>query len=146
LEPTVDLAPGSERLALARELAAVVRQNIADHAEKRAEFCRLRGAVAVVADDTGVALTLRFEYGRLVVHAGVVGIPDVTLRGSAERIRDLAALPALTVRGLARSRSDARLILGSTVRSLRGGDLKVYGFVLHPRLVLRTLRVLSKNA
>jgi hypothetical protein len=146
LEPTVDLAPGSERLALAKELAAVVRQNVADHPEKRAVFCRLRGAVAVVADDMGVALTLRFEYGRLVVHAGVVGIPDVTFLGSATLIRDLAALPALTVRGLARSRSEARHTLGATFRSLRGGDLKVYGFALHPRLVLRTLRVLSRNA
>ena len=79
----IDVAPGAESLPLAASLAELVRRNIGRDAAKRAEFDRLRGAVAVVADDHRTSLTLRFDFGHLVVHTGVVGVPDITLLWSA---------------------------------------------------------------
>jgi hypothetical protein len=86
-EALIDVAPGAESLPLAASLAELVRRNIGRDAAKRAEFDRLRGAVAVVADDHQTSLTLRFDFGRLVVHTGVVGVPDITLLGPIAVLR-----------------------------------------------------------
>src|SRR5690349_21049096 len=103
-------------------LAELVRRNVARDRGKRAEFDRLRGAVAVVAVDHPTALTLRFDFGRLIVHDGVVGVPDITLRGPLSALEGLGEHRARTF--------GAR------------GDLTVYGLWTHPLMVRRLFRVL----
>ncbi len=137
----IDLAPGAESVRLAREIAAGVQANVARDARKRADFERLRGAVALVADDGGTALTLRFDFGRLVIHTGVVGIPDITVRGPTELLEGLGDLPlpgmaAVAAKWLARGSGRA------AVRN--GGELKIYGLATHPFLIRRLFSVLSK--
>ncbi len=53
----------------------------------------MRGAVGVVADDAGTALTLRFDFGRVTVHEGLVGVPTITIRGGRDDIAALADIP-----------------------------------------------------
>lgn len=143
VEPVVDLAPGAESDPLARLFADLVREGVRD-ARARRDFERLRGAIGVVADDTDSALTLRFDFGRLTVHEGLVGVPTVTIRGSTEDIRALADLPASDWRVVpALASRGGRQALLTVARALRGRRLKIYGLVLHARLVLRLLRVLS---
>jgi len=77
VDPVIDLSPGAEHDPLARSFAEIVRANVARDWQK-SEFSRLRGAAAIVADDAGTALTLRFDFGRLTIHEGLVGTPDVT--------------------------------------------------------------------
>jgi hypothetical protein len=144
----IDVAPGAESLPLAVSLAELVRRNIGRDAAKRAEFDRLRGAVAVVADDHLTSLTLRFDFGHLVVHTGVVGVPDITLLGP---IAVLEALGALKARGLLPLRG-LRSVVGLARGELREGgagrgwdELKIYGLWTHPVLVRRLLRVLSER-
>jgi hypothetical protein len=144
----IDVAPGAESLPLAASLAELVRRNIGRDAAKRAEFDRLRGAVAVVADDHPTSLTLRFDFGHLVVHTGVVGVPDITLLGP---IAVLEALGALKARGLFPLQG-LRGVVGLAWGELREGgagrgwgDLKIYGLWTHPILVRRLLRVLSER-
>jgi hypothetical protein len=127
----IDIAPGAESSPLAASLAELVRRNIARDKAARAEFDRLRGAVAIVADDEGAALTLRFDFGRLVVHTGVVGVPDLTLRGPIDALARLGELRAGGLVGFVRA-SDL-------------GTLKLYGLRTHPLMVRRLLRVLSEG-
>ena len=146
MEPVVDLAPGAEHDPLAMRFAEIVRNNLGNAWQER-EFLRLRGSVAVFADDAGTALTLRFDFGRLTIHEGVVGIPDVTIRGG---IHDIEALTRLPVHGLTRIPSvlgdrAGRAAIGSVARALRGRSLKIYGLVFHARFVMRLLRVLSRS-
>lgn len=147
MEPVVDLGPGADRNPLARVLADLVRSNASRSAQRR-ELERLRGSIAVVADDAGSALTLRFDFGRLTVHEGIVGVPDVTLRGRSADIEALADLPFRTRLGLPvampgdRSGRRAVMVLWS---ALRGRRIKIYGLLSHPRLVFRLLRVLARR-
>ena len=146
MEPVVDLAPGAEHDPLATRFAEIVRDNLRNAWQER-EFLRLRGSAVIFADDAGTALTLRFDFGRLTIHEGVVGIPDVTIRGG---IADIEALTQLPVGGLARlpsilGRSDGRAAIGSVASALRSRSLKIYGLVFHARFVMRLLRVLSQS-
>jgi hypothetical protein len=148
LEPFIDLASGAEGLELARDLALLVRENVERDASKRTHFNRLRGSVAIIADDVGTALTLRFDYGRLIIHEGLVGVPDVTLRGGTAVLQSLSDVPSPTLVGIslgALGDHGARDALSRLAKAMRNGDLKIYGLLLHPRLVTRLLHVLSRK-
>jgi hypothetical protein len=143
----IDVAPGAESQPLARELSDLVRSNVLRDAKKRDAFQKLRGAVAVVADDFGTALTLRFDFGRLVVHEGVIGIPDVTIRGSTRLLESLGELRSRTFPGLAAGilrKGVTRATFNASARD-GAGELKIYGLVAHPLFVHRLLRVLSRG-
>ncbi len=149
MDPVIDLAPGAEDVPLARMLAALVRENVLRDCETHAAFDRLRGAVAIVADDRGTALTLRFDFGRLVIHTGVIGVPDVTIRGPESLLEALGdvprpSLPALTL-GILRD-GGARAALGDLARRAAPSELKMYGLLAHPALVQRLLLVLSRQS
>src|ERR1700690_1702494 len=82
-------------------LADLVRQNLEAKPHKKADFEALGGSVSIVADDADVALTLRFERGgKLTIHDGIVGIPDVTIRGPSDGILPLSNRPLFTRFGL----------------------------------------------
>jgi hypothetical protein len=148
LQPVVDLAPGTEKNPLAQMFAELVRSNVGS-AWQRREFERLRGSAAIVADDAGTALTLRFDFGRLTVHEGLVGVPDITILGSISEIEALTNLPFITRFGVPLPRlgdASGRAALSHVVKALRERDLKIYGLVFHARFVVRMLRVLSREA
>lgn len=146
---SIDLAPDAHENGLATMLAELVRQNLAAKPHKNTDFATLAGTVAIVADDVDVALTLWFERlpgGRLTIHDGIVGIPDVTIRGPSEVIMALSNLPIAKALGLPipnpRNREaveTARAVIGA----VRQGKLHVYGMVFHPILVMRLTRVMS---
>jgi hypothetical protein len=147
--PVIDVAPGAETQPLARELAELVRGNVQRDPAKQADFDRLRGAVAIIADDRSIALTLRFDFGRLVVHTGVIGTPDVTLRGPSLVLAALGDLPRQSLPsvagGILRGASPSAALLGPLGERARG-QLKIYGLLTHPVMVRRLLSVLSKHA
>jgi hypothetical protein len=146
VELVVDLAPGAEHDRLARWFADAARAAAASEPSRR-EFSRLRGSVGVVADDTGTALTLRFDFGRLTIHEGLVGVPTVTLRGNTEDLERLLTLPLSRRRalGLLSDRQERRELL-ALLSALGRRRLKIYGLGLHAPLVLRILRVLSRQS
>src|SRR5947207_2964305 len=103
MDPIIDLAPGAEDNGLATMLADLVRQNIQAKPHKRADFDALDGTIAIVADDAEVALTLRFSSssarggaGKVTIYDGIVGIPDVTIRGTSDTILALSNMPLST--------------------------------------------------
>jgi hypothetical protein len=147
MQTDVQLAPGAEENGLATMLADLVRQNLEAKPRKKADFRALDGRVCIVAEDADVALTMCFERGgRLTIHDGVVGIPDVTIRGSSEVILALSNMPLATPLGLPipdpRDReavSTVRTVMGA----MRDGKLVVYGMVLHLPIVMRLTKVMS---
>lgn len=148
-QPDVQLAPGAEENGLAVMLADLLRQNLEAKPHKKADFEALGGSVAIVADDADVALTLRFERGgKVTIHDGIVGIPDVTIRGPSDGILALSNIPLFTRFGLPiPNPNDPQEV--KTMRDLfalmREGKLHVYGMAFHPALVMKLTRVMSIN-
>jgi len=139
----IDLAPGAEHVPLARELVLAVQTNVARDRARRADFEKLRGAVALVADDSATSLTLRFDFGRLVVHTGVIGVPDVTIRGATRTLEALGNVrrPGL---GAAATRALRSWVTASDPDRDAPGGLQIYGRATHPFLVRRFFSVVSK--
>jgi hypothetical protein len=149
--PYVALAPGAEENGLAIMLGDLVRQNLEAKPKKMVDFDALDGRVSIVADDADVALTMVFARragGSLTIHDGIVGIPDVTIRGPAEAILALSNMPLATALGLPlpspRDR-EALKTVRDLMRSMREGKLHFYGMLLHLPLVMKLTRVMSVN-
>ncbi len=145
VEPVIDLAKGAEQSELACALAESVRDHVHEGV-RRELFLRLKGSYALVTSAPSSVLTLRFDFGRLTIHEGVVGLPDMTISGTQESIRLLTSvryrgrslLPSL------RSASD-REALGMVLRALRQRRIKVYGWWSHPRQLLRLARLFGAD-
>lgn len=151
----IRLAPGAEENGLAVMLSDLVRQNLEAKPQKRADFERLARpaggrarSICIVAEDAEVALTLKFEGGDLVIHDGIVGIPDVTIRGGSDTILALSNLPLTRPLGLPlpdpRDR-EAVKTLKSVVNDVISGRFHVYGMAFHLPMLMRLTRVMSVN-
>lgn len=138
----MDLAPGAEHDPLARHFVDAMRRALQDEGRRRV-FRRLRGAVGVVADDAATALTLRFDFGRLTVHEGLVGVPTITIRGPSGDIRELSSIPFTRLGAIDLRRLGALAAVRRVAGALGKRRLKVYGMLTHPRLVVSLLRLLS---
>ena len=88
----VHVAPSAEENGLANMLATMLRQNLEDHPERARVLEKLRGRLAIFAEDAEVAITWVFEGGEATVHDGIVGIPDLTIRGGFEPIGDMSRM------------------------------------------------------
>ncbi|HMR80377.1 MAG TPA: hypothetical protein PKD61_34955 [Polyangiaceae bacterium] len=145
MDPVVDLAPGAEHEPLARTLADAVEAAVRVP-ERRRDFERLRGTVGIVLDDTASALTLRFDFGRLTIHEGLVGVPTVTVRGDRDNIQALTRLSLFGKKATPNTRGERRAQLRRIAAAWAGRRLKIYGLLSHPRFVLRFLAALSPPA
>ena len=149
MQTAIELAPGAEDNGFATMLAELVRQNLEAKPHKKADLAAIRdAAVALVADDADVALTLRFQNGRVTIFDGIQGIPDVTVRGTAETIMAMSNMPMTKRLGLpipARGDAAGKELVRSVLRALRSGELKIYGGLLHFGLMSRFSKVMSVN-
>jgi len=148
MQPSISLAPGAENNGFATMLADLVRQNLEAKPHKRADFDALSATVAIVADDADVALTLAFAHGSLVVHDGIVDVPEVTIRGTADVIMAMSNVPL--TRRLALPFPDLRdrqevAIIREIVAAMRAGTFHAYGLATHLPTMLRLTRVMSVN-
>lgn len=145
MKTNVALAPGADDNLLATWLAERVATNVRDSAVAQRDFFKLRAAVVMVAPDRRLQATLRFDHGYLTVHDGMIGVPDVTICADLPILEALTRL-RLSVRGgwpLPRLGEGGLRAWREALGELLGGELKIYGLLGHPRLVLRVLRVLS---
>jgi hypothetical protein len=148
VEASIVFAAGADDNPLGVWAADVVRQNVADRDSARRAFEALRAAVAMVAPDRRLQVTLRFDHGYLTIHDGMIGIPDVTLCGDYQVLMGIGEVPlsrrgSLPLPPWSRAR---RADWTRTLLEVASGELKIYGLWAHPRLVTRLLRVLSHNA
>jgi hypothetical protein len=146
--PTIELAPGAENNGFATMLADLVRQNLEAKPHKTGDFDALSGTIAIVADDADVALTLAFDRGRLVVHDGILNVPDVTIRGTADVIMAMSNIP-LTKRfalPIPNRKNKAEVaVMREIGAAMRAGTFHAYGMATHLRTMLRLTRVMSVN-
>lgn len=147
---SISLAPGAENNAFATMLADLVRQNLESKPHKAKDFHALakgRGAsIALVADDAEVALTLEFKDGKLVLHDGILGVPDVAVRGSADSIMAMSNIPLTRPLALPIPTDRTSLdVLRDMVRATRTGELHVHGMLGNFRVLSRLTRVMSVN-
>jgi hypothetical protein len=138
-ESRIELAPGAENNGLAAMLSDLILQNLNDKPQKRDDFAKLRGRVAIVAEDAGVSLTLVFEGNMLTLHDGIVGVPDVTVRANSDDIVQMS-LMELTRWGLPNPRGEATR---AVVQKSKRGEIRVFGALLHWPLVMRFTRLMS---
>lgn len=125
------MAPGAEDNGLATMLATLARQNLDDHPEREAAIAKLRGRVAIIAEDADVALTLELAGGRVVLHDGIVGIPDLTIRGGFEQIGDMSRMESIGA--LPDPRGEVNRAMWAALRS---GKLRIWGLPRSLRLLL----------
>lgn len=146
MQPIVDLAPGAEDNPLAVRLGELIRDNLARRPELSAELRAIRASVLVVPQDTGASLTMRFDHGRVTLHDGAIGVPTVTFCADEAALLRLpliafhrrVALPVLGIR-----RPSAGAPLRELAAQVARGELKIYGLLAHPRLVLALLHLVS---
>ncbi|MBK8216311.1 MAG: hypothetical protein IPK71_21475 [Myxococcales bacterium] len=142
---SIALAPGAEENGLASMLAELVRQNLDAKPHKLKDFYALRGSYAIVADDADVALTLRFAFGHLTVHDGIVSVPDVTIRATSDVVMALSNMPVGPF-GLPIPENDMqRDVLKQAMSALRAKSFQIYGGFAHFAMLQRLTRVLSVN-
>lgn len=118
----IELAPGADENGLATMLATLMAENLESHPALGRTFARLAGRVAIVAVDAGVALTLEFRRGRVVLHDGIVGIPDLTIRGGFEQIGDMSRMESI-----GRLPDPRGEVNRSMWRALRDKQLRIFG-------------------
>lgn len=140
MEPLIELYPGAEDNGLASMLAQMLRQNLDDHADKKAAFGKLVGRVAIVATDLDMAVTLDFRGGALSIHDGIAGIPDVTVRAGYEQIMQMSLVELRGPLGLPDPKGEvAREVFSASV----DGRIVVHGALAHLPLMARLTRVMS---
>jgi hypothetical protein len=136
---SIELAPGASDNGLAIMMATMMSQNLEDHPDRKDTFDRLVGRIAIVAEDADVALTMELLGGRVIVHDGIVGIPDVTIRGSAELIADLSRMETGRF-GLPDPRGEVNRAM---VAALRARKLRIFGLPAGLVLLARLGKVLA---
>ena len=103
-------------------LSTLMRQNLEDHPERIAAFGAMRGSLAIFAEDAEVSITITCDGQRAVFSDGIVGIPDLTLRGGFEQIGDLSRMESL-----GRLPDPRGPVNQAMFRALRDGRLRVHG-------------------
>jgi hypothetical protein len=139
---SIALAPGAEENGFAVMLTHLLRQNLDAHPEKARDLAGIgRGSVSIVAEDAEVALTLAFERGTVLVQDGIVGIPDLAIRGDADTILALSNIPTPSLR--AWRTPEVQRHLRDVAGALRKKTLRFHGAILHAPTMLRVARLLS---
>lgn len=134
----IELAPGADENGLATMLATLMAQNLADHPDRARTLSHLAGRVAIVAEDADVALTIELAPARVVFHDGIVGIPDLTIRGGFEQIGDMSRMESIGP--LPDPRGEVNRAMA---RALRDKKLRIFGLPWSLRLLLGIGEVLA---
>jgi hypothetical protein len=138
--PRIELANGASENGFALMLSELIRQNLDDRPEKRRDFHRLRGRIAIVVEDARVAVTLEFDASGLVVHDGIAGLPDLTIRTDSEMVTEMSLVEILPVLGVPDPRREHAK---SVMRASQNGRVRMYGALVNLPTVLRLTRLMS---
>jgi hypothetical protein len=136
----VTLAPSAQDNGLACMIAELLRENVAGKPSKRRDLRKLRGRVGVVARDAGVAMTLEFGGGRLIIHDGLLWGRALTITADSEQITQLSLVNVRFGVPLFHDEQGKPIVLALLLQKLR-----IDGLARHPRTLIRLTRLLSIN-
>ncbi len=142
----VELGKGAEENGFANMLHAMLSQNFEAKPHKLTDLRAMRGTVALVADDAGVAVTLRFMRGVVVIESGVRGVPDVCVRGTTDAVMSMSNMP-LTF-GLPFPRpgdKEAKAAYDGINAAMANGEIHIHGMLRHFFFMQRFTRIMSVN-
>jgi len=142
----VELDSTATENGFAQMLGTLLIQNLESKPRKRKIASKMRGRVAIVADDAGVSVTLVFEGATIRVFGGIVGYPDVTVRGETDAILATSSIPLHTWLSLPfpdPRRSEEKANFATFIEGQRTGAVHTHGFFTHPRLSIGLMQVLS---
>ena len=139
--PQIALSAGADQNAFAVMMAELIRSNLADHPEKRRDFAAMRGRVALVAEDAESVITLHFRRGDLTVHTGMLGIPDIVVRGSSAALIDLSRVPSHPRLKFLPDLTSS--VARDLARAVYTRQLRIHGLLTNSLLAVRLTRVLS---
>lgn len=142
----VHMTPGAEDNGLACMLGDLIKQNLDGKPHKMRDFRKMKGTIAIVADDADVALTMRFDGKSVTLSDGIVGVPDVTVRGGADLIMALSNIPVTRPLGLPLpnpKNAEHMEVMNQVVSAMKDGSFHSYGMWFHLPLMLRLTRVMS---
>lgn len=135
----VKLAPEAEEIELAGMLAQMLEVSL-ERPEKEKTFNSLKKRVFICITDMDLGMTMDFDRGRLVVHGGKVGKPEISIVTDSETLLELVyinikfGVPNFfdeTGRGI--------------VKKLIKGDLKIKGMFTHVIALIKVTKVISLN-
>jgi hypothetical protein len=134
----IELAEGAFELGLPDMLKDLIGQNLEAHPGKIADFNKLAVRIGLTVVDADAAVTLDFNKGRLVIHAGLQKPVQITVTADAESIM---ALSNQTIKwGLPYYFDDTGKEIMAAMKS---GRLKAQGMFLHMPSMIRFSRVMS---
>lgn len=118
----IELDPLANDNGLANMLQTMMRQNVEDHPERADILRKLSGRMAIFAEDAEVAISIDFEGERVLFRDGIIGIPNLTIRGGFEHIGDLSRMEAIG------ALPDPRGVVNKALfAAMRRGELRVHG-------------------
>lgn len=134
----IQLAEGATDLGLADMLKDLIEQNLAAHPEKVADFNKLAIRIGLTVVDADVVITLDFNKGHLIIHAGLQQPIQIVLSADSEIIM---ALSSQTIKWGLPNYFDAT---GKEIlAAMKSGRLKAQGMLLHLPSMIRFSRVMS---
>jgi hypothetical protein len=140
VEPSIVLAPGATGSALCSMLATLIRQTLDEDPSKKPVVARMSGRIAIVAPDLDQSLTLLFDGRRVELSAGIVGIPDITVRAPAEWIMKMSLIELTPRLRLPNPRGK---IMREVFEASRDGRIQVHAGPTSVPLLLRFTRLMS---
>lgn len=142
----VELGKGAEENGFANMLLAMLSQNFEAKPHKLADLRAMHGTVALVADDAGVAVTLRFMRGVVVIESGVRGVPDVCVRGTTDAVMSMSNMPLTFGLPFPDPRDkEAKAAYESINLALKKGEIHIFGMLRHFFFMQRFTRIMSVN-
>lgn len=90
VKPLVEYVSGEDASAFAQMLGGLIEANVSSRAEKRKDFDTLKARVGIYVTDIEEGVTLDFQGGHLVVHDGLQGGRDLTIRADADTVMQLS--------------------------------------------------------
>ena len=142
----VELGEGAEDNGFANMLHAMLSQNFEAKPHKLRDLRAMQGSAALVADDAGVAVTLRFELGKVVIESGVRGVPDVCIRGTTDAVMSMSNMPLTFGLPFPDPRDrEAKAAYDGINLAMKKGEIHVFGMLRHFLFTQRLTRIMSVN-
>ena len=86
----VEYVAGDGASAFAQMLGGLIEANVSSRPDKRRDFEALRSRVGIYVTDIDEGVTLDFQGGHLLVHDGLQGARDLTIRADADTVMQLS--------------------------------------------------------
>ncbi len=136
----ISLAPSAEEVPMASMLAEMLRANLESKPEKAKVFDKLRASVYLFAQDAETGMTMDFDRGKLTVHGGQVGKPDISIATDSATLLELANIKIKMGMPWYFDQTGREVI-----RKMLKGELKIKGMFTHLGALTKVTKVMSVN-